>query len=51
MKEENAAGQKTDRFERAQRRYEAQLEAQLELLTDAMRGSVTRADTVGGDDE
>ncbi len=46
MNAENAAGRKTDRFERAARRYEAQLETQLELLTGAMRGSVTRADAV-----
>lgn len=51
MNGENAAGQKTDRFERAARRYEEQLEAQLALLTDAMRGSVTRADNIDGDDE
>ena len=46
MNAENAAGRKTDRFEKASRRYEEKLEAQLELLTDAMRGSVTRADAV-----
>jgi hypothetical protein len=46
MNAENAAGRKTDRFERAARRYEEKLEAQLELLTDAMRGSVTRAGAV-----
>jgi len=50
MKSESAAGRKTDRADRAARRYEAQLETQLELLTDAMRGSVSRADTVEDDE-
>jgi hypothetical protein len=51
MNGENAAGQKTDRFERAAQRFEAQLETQLELLTGAMRGSVTRADLIDGEDD
>jgi hypothetical protein len=52
MKVENAAGRKTDRFERASRRYQEQLETQLELLTGVMRGSAARADAVDdGEDE
>ena len=51
MNAENAAGRKTDRSEPAARRLEERMETQLELLTDAMRGSVTRADSVDGDDE
>lgn len=52
MKTESAAGRKTDRFESAARRLEERMETQLELLTDAMRGAVTRADAVDdGDDE
>ncbi len=51
MNAQSAAGRKTDRFEAAARRLEERMETQLELLTDAMRGSVTRADTVDGDDE
>jgi hypothetical protein len=51
MNAESAAGRKADRFDSAARRLEERMETQLELLTDAMRGSVARADTVDGDDE
>src|ERR1700744_1856237 len=49
MKAENAAGRKTDRFDSAARRLEDRMQIQLELLTDAMRGSVARADAVDGE--
>ncbi|MEI9933086.1 MAG: hypothetical protein WDM89_21775 [Rhizomicrobium sp.] len=41
----------TDRFKNASRRLEEQMETQLALLTGAMRGSVTRADSVTDDDD
>jgi hypothetical protein len=50
MNAESAAGRKTDRFDSAARRLEERMETQLELLTDALRGSVTRADTRDDDE-